>query len=78
MFSALLTFFLIGLATVVALGIALAIAGVVFSVLLGLAGFLLFKVAPIVLIGYLVVRFLGPGRKKSLAAADSAKWLDED
>ncbi|HWV56199.1 MAG TPA: hypothetical protein VNZ57_01895 [Longimicrobiales bacterium] len=75
MLSALVTFFLVGLATVVGLGIALALIGIVFSVVLSLAGFLLFKVAPIVLIGYLVVKFLAP-RKRRLAAADSAEWID--
>ena len=54
--------------------IALAILGAVFSVALSLAGFLLFKVAPIMLIGYLVVRFLAPKHKR-LSAAER-RWIE--
>jgi uncharacterized membrane protein len=75
MLGALVTFFLVGLVAVVALGVILAVAGVVFSIAAAVAGFLLFKVAPIVLLGYLVVRFLSP-RRKRLSEADR-KWLEE-
>jgi threonine/homoserine/homoserine lactone efflux protein len=75
MLGALVTFFLVGLVAVVALGVILAVAGVVFSIAAAVAGFLLFKVAPIVLLGYLVVRFLRP-RHKELSEADR-KWLEE-
>lgn len=74
MIGALVTFFLVGLATLVVASIALAILGAVFSVALSLAGFLLFKVAPIMLIGYLVVRFLAPKHKR-LSAAER-RWLE--
>jgi hypothetical protein len=65
MMMSLVTFFLVGLAAIVALGIVLAVVGAFFSLALSLAGFLLFKVAPIVLIGYLIVRFLSPRRRRS-------------
>ena len=74
MIRALVTFFLVGLATLVVASIALAILGAVFSVALSLAGFLLFKVAPIMLIGYLVVRFLAPKHKR-LSAAER-RWIE--
>ncbi|MFS8637921.1 MAG: hypothetical protein FWJ74_07530 [Gemmatimonadota bacterium] len=74
MIGALVTFFLVGLATLVVASIALAILGAVFSVALSLAGFLLFKVAPIMLIGYLVVRFLAPKHKR-LSAAER-RWIE--
>lgn len=77
MLGALLTFFIVGLVALVAAGLVLAVLGVVFSVFsaaLALAGFLLFKVAPILLVGYLVVRFLAPKHKR-LAAAER-KWLE--
>jgi hypothetical protein len=70
MISTLLTLFLMGLVGLVIL----AIIGTVLGIAVGLATFLLFKVAPIVLIGYLVLRFLAP-RPKQLSAEDR-KWLE--
>jgi hypothetical protein len=74
MIGALVTFFLIGLVAILVLGVVLAVAGVVFSIAAAIAGFLLFKVAPVVLVGYIIVRLLSP-RKKRLSAADR-KWLE--
>lgn len=74
MLSSLLTFFIVGLLAVVAIGVLLSIVGAVLGLALGLAGFLLFKVAPLVLIGYLLVRFLKP-RPARLSRADR-EWLE--
>lgn len=74
MLASLVTFFFVGLVTLVVLGIVLAIAGTVFTLAWSLAGFLLFKVAPVVLIGYVVVRFLAP-RSKRLASGER-EWLE--
>lgn len=74
MFSALLTFFLTGLAVLLGVTILLGIVGAVFGLAFGLLGFLLFKVAPVLLIGYLLIRFLAP-RSKRLSAADR-EWLE--
>ena len=63
MISTLVTLFLVGLAAVFVLGLIMAVLGAVFHATIGLAGFLLFKVLPILLIGYLVVRFLAPKRR---------------
>lgn len=68
--SSLLTFLLVGLVALVVVGVALSVIGAA----LGLAAFLLFKVAPILLIGYIVVRLLKPKRKQ-LSEADR-KWLE--
>jgi hypothetical protein len=79
MIAALVKFFVVGLAAVVALALILGAVGLIFSVAsvaLGLAGFLLFKVLPIVLIGYLIVRFLAP-KQKRLNAADR-EWLETE
>ena len=51
MIGTLLTFFAVGLVTLVVAGVALAVLGTVLSLGLGLAAFLLFKVAPILLVG---------------------------
>lgn len=62
MLSTLVTLFVVGVVTIFLLGVVLALVGALFSAGLGLAGFLLFKVLPILLIGWLVVRFLAPRR----------------
>ncbi len=74
MLTSLLTFLVVGLVALVALGVVLSLIGAVFGIVFGLGGFLLFKVAPVVLIGYLVVRFLTP-RQKRLSEADR-RWLE--
>ncbi len=74
MLTSLLTFFVVGIVALVLLGVVLSIVGAVFGIAFGLAGFLLFKVAPIMLIGYVVIRFLAP-RQKRLSDADR-RWLE--
>jgi hypothetical protein len=70
MLSTLLTLFIVGFVSLVAIGIVLALVGA----MVGLAFTLLFKVAPILLVGYLVVRFLAP-KQKALSPADK-EWLN--
>lgn len=64
MLASIVTFLLVGLVALVALGVVLAVVGAIFSAVLGLAGFVLFKVVPVVLLGYLIVRFLAPREKR--------------
>lgn len=74
--ATLLTLFAVGLIAILVLGVILSIVGIVFSIAFGLATFLLFKVAPIVLLGWLVLKIFD--RKKSrghLSPADQA-WLE--
>lgn len=66
MISTLLTLFVVGIVTLMVLSIVGAV--------LGLAVGLLFKVLPILLIGFVVVRLLAP-RQKKLSAEDRA-WLE--
>lgn len=77
MIGALLTFFAVGLITLVVAGIVLSIVGVVFSLTFGLATFLLFKVAPVLLVGWIVVKVIqkAKGGGRELSDADR-KWLD--
>lgn len=74
MLSSLLTFLLVGFVVLVVAGVALSVIGAIFGLALGLAGFLLFKVAPIVLIGYLVVRLLSPRRKR--LSPEDQRWIE--
>jgi hypothetical protein len=74
MISTLLTFFIVGLVVLVGISILLAVVGAIFGLAMGLMGFLLFKVAPVILVGYLLIRFLAP-RSRRLSPADR-EWLE--
>jgi hypothetical protein len=77
MFTALLTFFFIGLAALLAVTVVAAMIGLVVSVILGVVGILLFKVLPLLLIGWVIVKLVQrSSRRGSLSAADR-RWLDE-
>ncbi len=73
MLTSLLTLFVVGLVALVLVGVVLSVIGAIFGLAFGLAGFLLFKVAPVLLVGYVVVRLLAPKRKR-LSEADR-RWL---
>jgi predicted membrane channel-forming protein YqfA (hemolysin III family) len=76
MIGTLLTFFAVGLMTILAAGLVLGVIGVVFSLTFGLATFLLFKVAPILLVGWVVVKVFEKSRRgDSLSDADR-RWLE--
>ena len=78
MIGSLLTFFAVGLITLLVAGVVLGVVGVVFSLTFGLATFLLFKVAPILLVGWLVVKVFSKVRgDDSLSSADR-RWLEGD
>ncbi len=75
MIGSLLTFFAVGLATIIVASIVLTIVGSVIGVVGSLVSLLLFKVAPIMLVGWVVLKLLDRKSKGSLSAADR-KWLD--
>ena len=70
MISTLLTLMVLGVIGLVVLSVVLTI----FGLAVGLASFLLFKVAPIVLVGYVAVRLLSPKRKR--ISAEDRRWLE--
>ena len=78
MIGTLVTMFFVGLIALVGAGIVLTIVGAIFSITFGIAGFLLFKVAPIVLVGWLVLKLIdrSGSSRGSLSAADR-RWLDQ-
>ena len=76
MLGSLITFFLVGLIALVVAGIVLAVVGTVFSLTLGLAGFLLFKVAPILLIGWVVMKLIKKKRGRGDLSEADRKWLE--
>lgn len=73
----LLTFLAVGLVTLIAAGVVLTVLGTVFSLTLGLASFLLFKVAPIMFLGWVVLKIVDRVRGGRRISAADRKWLDE-
>jgi archaellum biogenesis protein FlaJ (TadC family) len=76
MVGSLLTFFLVGLVTLVVAGIVLAVVGTVFSLTLGLAAFLLFKVAPILLVGWIALKVFEKVKGRDEISEADRKWLE--
>ena len=77
MIGTLLTFFAVGLVTLIVAGIVLSILGTVLSIGFGLAWFLLTKVAPILAVGWVVLKVIDKRQGGSLSAADR-RWLEGD
>lgn len=76
MIGSLLTFFAVGLATILVAGVVLSVVSIVFSLTFGLATFLLFKVAPILLVGWIVVKVLDRGRSSDSLTDADRRWLE--
>ncbi len=78
MLGTLLTLFAVGLGTIIVLGVLISIIGTVLSLTFGLGAFLLFKVAPILLVGWVVLKLLDRSKgDRQLSAADR-RWLEGD
>lgn len=77
MLGTLVTVFTVGLITLVLAGVALWIVGALFSITFGVVGFLLFKVAPILLVGWLVLKFFDRSKEGGdrLSSSDR-RWLN--
>ena len=76
MIGSLLTFFAVGLATLLVAGVVLGVIGVVFSLTFGLATFLLFKVAPILLVGWVVLKIVDKRSGGGSLSASDRRWLE--
>jgi hypothetical protein len=76
MLSSLLILLVMGVAGVIAIGMVMAVFGFVLSAVFGLVGFLLFKVAPILLIGWVVMKLVGRSRARHRISAADQRWLD--
>lgn len=77
MIGTLLTFFAVGLVTLVVAGVVLSVVGAVLSLGIGLAMFLLTKVAPILFVGWVVMKMIDKKTGGELSAADR-RWLEGD
>ncbi len=76
MLGALLTLFVVGLLGLILFSVVLAVIGVMFSIAFGIVGFLLFKVAPLLLIGWLILKLIERGSSRPRLSAADRNWLD--
>jgi hypothetical protein len=76
MLGTLLTLLIAGFVGLIALAVVLAIVGAILSFTFGIVGFLLFKVAPLLLVGWLVLKLVDRGRGRRRISAADQRWLD--
>jgi hypothetical protein len=76
MLGALLTLFVFGIVGLVVISLVMALIGIFFSITLGIVGFLLFKVAPLLLLGWLVLKLVDRSRSRRRISAADQRWLD--
>jgi hypothetical protein len=76
MLASLITLLVVGLVGMVLLGVVLAVVGVFVSVALAVAGVLLFKVAPLLLVGWLILKLVQRGKGHRQISAADQRWLD--
>lgn len=78
MIGALVGLLVLGFVGMIALVATIAVLGLVFSMVFGAVSFLLFKILPIVVVGWVVLKLVGhrcPPRARGISAADQ-RWLD--
>ncbi len=76
MIGTLLTFLAMGILSIVVVWIVLTVVGAILGLTVGIASFLLFKVAPIMLVGWLVLKVLDRVRGGGSLSAADRKWLE--
>ena len=76
MIGTLLTFLAMGIVSIVVVWIVLSVVGTILGLTIGIAGFLLFKVAPIMLVGWLVLKVLDKVRGRPSLSASDRRWLE--
>ena len=77
MISTLLTFFAVGVATLIAAGLVFSLLGVLFSLSFGLAKLLLFKIAPVMLVGWVVLKLVDRAKTRSFKSSSDSRWLGD-
>lgn len=79
MIGTLLTFMAMGVVSLVVAWLVLSVVGAVLGLTLGVASFLLFKVAPVMLIGWVVLKLIDKVRRPGghLSTSDK-RWLEGD
>lgn len=78
MIGTLLTFLAMGILSIVVVWIVLTVVGAILGLTVGIASFLLFKVAPIMLVGWLALKVLDRIRGGGTLSPADRKWLEGD
>ena len=78
MISTLLTFLAVGVVSLLVVWIVISVVGSLLGLTLGIAGFLLFRVAPIMLLGWIVLKIASKVRKRGAISASDRRWLESD
>jgi hypothetical protein len=73
----LLTFLAVGLVTLIAAGIVISVLGGLLGLTIGIAGFLLTKVAPVMFLGWVVLKLIDKARGRRRISVSDQRWLDE-
>ena len=76
MLGTLITLVVAGILGLIAVSVILAVLGAVLSVTFGIVGFLLFKVAPVLLVGWVVLKLVDKSRGRRRISAADQRWLD--
>ena len=76
MIGTLLTFLAVGFLTLLVAGVVLSIVGAVFSIGFGLAMFLLTKVAPYLLVGWVVLKVFDKFKGGRTISSSDRRWLE--
>ena len=76
MLGGLLMLLVMGVLGIAAIAVVMALLGMAISLAFGLVGFLLFKVAPLVLIGFVVLKLVERRRDRKRISAADQRWLD--
>ena len=77
MLGTILTFLAVGIATILVAGVVLSILGALFSLTFGLAMFLLTKVAPVMVLGWVVLKLVERARNRPRLGSGDTSWLDD-
>ena len=78
MIGTVLTFLAMGILSIVVVWIVLSVVGALLGLTMSIAGFLLFKVAPVLLVGWLVLKVIDRVRSGGTLSATDRKWLEGD
>ena len=68
----------VGIITVFVIVIVFSVIGAIFSISIGLVSFLLFRVAPFLLVGWVALRVIDKFRGRDALSDADRKWLDSD
>lgn len=78
MLSTLLTFLAVGIVSLVVVWIVLSVVGSLLGLTLGIASFLLFKVAPLMFLGWVVLKIASKVRRYGALSSSDRRWLESD